>query len=121
MRVDVAVGPLVLAGQPQSENAPMIALVVMAVLLPAGLALIAWSYRHRRQSVELQRDSFAAQFDGRPTVFFNAYQWSFDEAEARRIARQRAYQEIEPAHQSRVRWLRFVPQGALRQRDGSPR
>jgi hypothetical protein len=106
--VDVPVGTLVLAGQPQSENAPMIALVVMAVLLPAGLALVAWSYRHRSKPVEQQRDSFAAQFDGRPTVFFNAYQWSFDEAEARQIAQRCAYQEIEPAYHSRVRWLRFI-------------
>ena len=52
MPVDVTAGTLVLAGQPQSENAPMIALVVMAVLLPAGLALVTWSYRHRRKPVE---------------------------------------------------------------------
>lgn len=115
MPVDGTVSTLVLAGQPQSENAPMIALVVMAVLLPASLALVAWSYRHRRRSVEEQRESFAAQFDGRPTVFFNAYQWSFDEAEARQIAQRRAYQEVEPAYHSRVRWLRFIPQGSLRQ------
>ena len=119
MPVDVTVGTLALAGQPQSENAPMIALVVMAVLLPAGLALVTWSYRHRRKPVEQQRASFAAQFDGRPMVFFNAYQWSFDEAEARQIAQRCAYREIEPAYHSRVRWLRFIPQGAPPQQ-GSP-
>jgi len=52
-------------------------------------------------------------------VFFNAYQWSFDEAEARQIAQRCAYREIEPAYHSRVRWLRFIPQGAPPQQ-GSP-
>lgn len=121
MPVDATVRVLSLAGQPQSETAPMTALVVMAVLLPAGLALVVWSYRHRRKPAEQQRESFLAQFDGRPTVFFNAYQWSFDEAEARQIAHRCTYQEIEPAYHSRVRWLRFVPQGAAPPRGDSTR
>lgn len=97
------------AGGAQSENAPVIALVVMAVLLPGAIVLILWSYRHRRTPVQEQRERFAAQFDGRPMVYFNAYQWSIDEDEARRIARSRSYQEIDPAYHSRIRWLRFVP------------
>jgi len=103
---------LVLAGQPQSENAPLIALVVMAVLLPVSLVLVAWFYRHRRNPIAQQRDSFIAQFDDRPTVFFNPYQWSFNEAEALQIARHCAYQEIEPVYHSRIRWLRFTRQDA---------
>lgn len=102
-------GALASAGGAQSANAPLIALVVMAVLVPAALVLIIWSYRHRGKPVERQRESFAAQFDGRPMVFFNAYQWSIDETEARQIAQRRSYQEIDPAYHSRIRWLRFVP------------
>jgi hypothetical protein len=97
------------AGGAQSANAPLIAMAVLVVLLPSGIVLILWSYRHRRKPVAQQCESFAALFDGRPMVFFNAYQWSFDEAEARRIAHSRSYHETTPAYHSRIRWLRFVP------------
>jgi len=102
-------GALVWAGDPQSDNAPLTALVVMAVLLPTIIALGIWFYRYRFKPVSQQRQRFAAQFDGRPVVFFNVYQWSIDEAEAREIANSHSYQEIDPAYHSRVRWLRFVP------------
>jgi len=85
----------------------------MAVLLPAGTALILWFYRHRMKPVEQRRERFAAQFDGRPVVYFNVYQWAIGEDEARRIARSRSYHEVAPAYHSRKQWLRFVP--------GSPR
>ncbi|MGH4001380.1 MAG: hypothetical protein ACRDTJ_28420 [Pseudonocardiaceae bacterium] len=102
-------GAVLGAGGARSDNAPLIALVVMAVLLPASIALVVWSYRHRGKPVEQQRESFATQFDGRPIVYFNAYQWSIDEAEARQIAQRCSYQEIAPAYHSRIRWLCFVP------------
>ncbi|MGH3916978.1 MAG: hypothetical protein ACRDTC_26745 [Pseudonocardiaceae bacterium] len=111
-------GAVLWAADPQSANAPLTALVMMAVLLPVAITLISWSYRHRFKPVPQQRKRFAAQFDGRPLVYFNVHQWSIDEAEARQIAQSRSYQENDPAHHSRVRWLRFVP-GSTAQRGSS--
>jgi len=93
----------------QSDNAPLLGLVVMAVLLPGGIALLLWFYRHRHRSVEQRRERFAEQFDGRPMVFFNTYQWAISEDEARQIAGSHSYREIDSAYHGRIRWLRFMP------------
>lgn len=88
---------LPLAAPAQSDSALVIAIVMIAVLVPVAAVLIGYAYRHRFKPVERQIGEFTAQFDGTRVVHFQPYFWSFDANTARGIAQQRGYVEFDPS------------------------
>lgn len=95
--------------EPQASGIDWDFIIIGGIFFTMMMLLILLTYRNTFRSLESQRKIFAAKFDGRRTVFFNEYLWSFNEAEARYIAWQCSYIELSPAYSSSKRYLRFAP------------
>lgn len=94
--MQISTDAAVLASGFQYERAGVLAVIIIsaAVVLYGSLAI--YHFRHRFLAIDRQIERFSSRFDGRATVIFQPTYWSFDEAQARAIARQHQYWEAPP-------------------------